>query len=76
MTTQNPDLVRIQDIPNSYYVLSNDTQISWLKNKFSIKQQFNYLFYKKVDNEIVSIYGSYGHRSESEIYHVMGERIQ
>ena len=75
MTTQNPDLVRVQNIPNSYYVLTNDTEIGWLRNKYNIKQQFNYLFYKIQDNEIVSIYGSYGHRAESEVYHVMGERI-
>lgn len=75
MTTQNPDLVRIQDIPNVYVVIHKDNEIEHLRNVFGIKQQFYYLFVKIVDNVITSIYGSYGHRGESEIYHVVGDRI-
>lgn len=75
MTIQNPELLRVQNIPKEYWSVSSDTSIKWLRNKFSIKQQYNYLFFKAVDNDIVSIYGSYGHSDVSEIYHVLGERI-
>ena len=76
MTTQNPELVRVQDIPRSYISVSNPSSIKWLRNKFSIKQQYNYLFFKSIDNDIVSLYGSYGHNDVCEIYHVVGEVIQ
>ena len=76
MTTQNPELVRVQNIPSNYLILQRKNEIDWLKNRFNIKQQYNYLFYKVVDNEIVSIYGSYGHSDVSEIYHVLGEVIK
>lgn len=75
MTTQNPDVLRVQNIPNNYLILQKTIEIDWLKEKFNIKKQYNYLFYKIQDNDIVSIYGSYGHSDVSEVYHVMGEQI-
>lgn len=75
MTTQNPDLVRVQNIPRSYQVVHKDSEIDMIRNEFNIKQKFYYLFVKLVDGMFESIYGSYGHKSESEIYHVFGEVI-
>lgn len=75
MTTQNPYVLRVQNIPNNYLILQKTIEIDWLKEKFGIKKQYNYLFYKQQDNDIVSIYGSYGHSAESEIYYCIGEKI-
>jgi len=76
MVIQNPDLIRVQNIPQDFIIITKSTEIDWLRNKYSIRQQFNYLFIKIDDNDIVSIYGSYGHSDVSEIYHVLGELIK
>jgi hypothetical protein len=75
MTNQNPQLLRVQDIPKDYTATYSQLNIDEFRKRYSIKQQFNYLFFKVVNDKVVSVYGSYGHSDVSEIYHVMGELI-